>query len=400
MIQLPVSKFLLLTPRFPEASGGATYIANTRAALESVGVDVTVVSLFRTGRESADPGVVTLIADEDRYRRPALRDEGGRVRPLLIRRYIAKRADVLRARRRARRVMRAHAEDACIVFAHPAVKSFIDSAGALKNLSRSVVVGQLHMDIGWLADDEALRDLLVREFHDVDVVTAPTQQSADGFGELVGVPSRRARNPYGRRVGESSSREAKDPTSRTAVALVRFTGEKQVPLMIAAFAHAVRSLSDERWRLNIYGAGPDEGEIRRAIVRESMQDRVRLCGVTSEPGRVLRESDLHLLTSSSEAFGFSILEASREGVATVAFDCSPGVNEQLRDGAGYLVEERTENAFAEALMAAMEDDAGRERVSAAARHRSACYAPELALAEWRGLLEEVFSARGYPPSSP
>ena len=80
-----------------------------------------------------------------------------------------------------------------------------------------------------------------------------------------------------------------------------------------------------------------------------------------------RDADVVLLTSISEAFPYSVIEAMSCERAVVASDVG-GVSEALED-CGILVKPRDEAAFADAVTALLDDASLRTRYARRARQR-------------------------------
>ncbi len=81
---------------------------------------------------------------------------------------------------------------------------------------------------------------------------------------------------------------------------------------------ALSGLRDLPWTLDLIGDGPLETHLQRQASRLGIQNRVRFLGFHSQPERLLRDSQIFVLTSRSEAFPYCILEAMRAGLPVVA----------------------------------------------------------------------------------
>jgi glycosyltransferase involved in cell wall biosynthesis len=123
-------------------------------------------------------------------------------------------------------------------------------------------------------------------------------------------------------------------------------------------------------RFTIAGAVADEPYYRRCLTlrhRLGLDDVVAMGEASSDVARVYRSADVILLTSISEAFPYSVLEAMSCGRAVVASDVG-GVGEAL-EGCGVLVKPRDEESFAVELRRLLDDPALRRRLGEAARAR-------------------------------
>ncbi len=88
---------------------------------------------------------------------------------------------------------------------------------------------------------------------------------------------------------------------------------KNLPRLIRAFASL-----PEHWQLVILGEGPERAAIRAEAARLSIGHRVHLPGFAVDPARVLGLFDLFALSSDSEQFPISVVEAMAAGLAVVA----------------------------------------------------------------------------------
>ena len=88
---------------------------------------------------------------------------------------------------------------------------------------------------------------------------------------------------------------------------------KNLPRLVRAFAPL-----DGSWHLVIMGEGPDRGAIEAEIDRLGLHDRVHLPGAISDPARVIGLFDIFALSSDSEQFPMSVIEAMAAGLPVAA----------------------------------------------------------------------------------
>jgi len=111
-----------------------------------------------------------------------------------------------------------------------------------------------------------------------------------------------------------------------------------------------------------------ERQIRELHAELRLEGVVEFCGYTSKPQAAFNQGDLVALSSISEAFPFSLLEAmlcARPVVATAV----GGVPEEIA-GAGIAVEPRDPRAMADAILTIMNDADLRQRLGQNARARA------------------------------
>jgi glycosyltransferase involved in cell wall biosynthesis len=85
------------------------------------------------------------------------------------------------------------------------------------------------------------------------------------------------------------------------------------------------------WELDLAGDGPLKDEIRDLALSLGLSHRVNFLGYVTDPATVLARAQIFVLSSRSEAFPRSILEAMRAGLPVVASSVG-GVPEAVEDG--------------------------------------------------------------------
>lgn len=123
-------------------------------------------------------------------------------------------------------------------------------------------------------------------------------------------------------------------------------------------------------RFSVFGSVADETYYRRCLAlraRLKLDEVVHFPGATSDVVGVYRDADVVLLTSISEAFPYSVLEAMACEKAIVASDVG-GVGEAL-EGCGVLVKPRDDETFAAEIRKLLDDRPLRLRLGTKARKR-------------------------------
>jgi glycosyltransferase involved in cell wall biosynthesis len=126
-----------------------------------------------------------------------------------------------------------------------------------------------------------------------------------------------------------------DPSQHPPVItmIARFDPPKDHVALLLALAE----LRDYQWTLRLAGAGTLLDDTKRLAAELRIPDRVRFLGECLDTSRLLAESHIFVLSSRSEAFPISILEAMRAGLPVIATHVG-GVSEAIRDGeSGFLV---------------------------------------------------------------
>jgi glycosyltransferase involved in cell wall biosynthesis len=137
------------------------------------------------------------------------------------------------------------------------------------------------------------------------------------------------------------------------------------------FATLVEALTATRadYRAAFVGEGPLLPEIAATIRQRGLTERIDLLGNRGDVRGVLASADVFVLSSRSEGFPVSILEAMAAGLPVVATDVG-GVAESVIDGeTGLLVPPGDPGALAAALDRLLTDGALRLGLGAAGRER-------------------------------
>lgn len=104
----------------------------------------------------------------------------------------------------------------------------------------------------------------------------------------------------------------------------------------ALLLDALSGLQHLPWSLDLIGDGPLEADIRSQASRLGIENRIRFLGFRDHPASALQAAQIFVLTSRSEAFPYTILEAMRAGLPVVASDVG-GIGEAVVAGHSGLL---------------------------------------------------------------
>ena len=137
---------------------------------------------------------------------------------------------------------------------------------------------------------------------------------------------------------------------------------KNLPRLLRAVAAA-----DVNIRLAIVGEGPDRDVIMAQATRLGIADRVMMPGYLRDPARYIRLFDIFALSSDSEQYPVSLVEAMTSALPIVSTDVGDVRNIVSRENRPFIVARDDEGALASAIASLAKDAALRATLATANR---------------------------------
>ena len=163
--------------------------------------------------------------------------------------------------------------------------------------------------------------------------------------------------------------------------LAGLRGVKNLPRLVRAFA-----ASGIDGRLAIVGEGPERDRIVAAARGLGIGDRVLLPGFVANPARYIALFDIFVLSSDSEQFPVSLVEAMAAGLPAVATDVGDVRAMVATENLPFVVAADDEAGFAAALARLSQDESMRNAVGRANRARArAAYSEDDMIEAYRAL---------------
>lgn len=176
-------------------------------------------------------------------------------------------------------------------------------------------------------------------------------------------------------------RVVKRPGEKWLGTLAGLRPVKALPRLVRAF----RGMPED-WQLVIVGEGPEREAIMAEAMRLDIGHRVHLPGHVERPAEAAALFDLFALSSDSEQFPLSVVEAMAAGLAVA----SPAVGDVAdivsAENAPFITPPGDEAALGEALLRLAQDETLRRRVGAANLLRARSEYDEAAMARQHAAL--------------
>lgn len=180
--------------------------------------------------------------------------------------------------------------------------------------------------------------------------------------------------------------------------LVGAVGNLRAPKDYPTFVKAAALLAarSRRYRFVIVGAAdePIRSELLTMVAELGLADRFLLAGFKSDVARVMNALDVYVLSSSSEGFSLTTVQAMASGVPVVATRCG-GPEEIVRDGeTGVLVAPRDAHALACAVDRLATDPVLRVTFAANSRARAVAeFSTDKMIAGYAHLYDQCLGSR-------
>ena len=156
---------------------------------------------------------------------------------------------------------------------------------------------------------------------------------------------------------------------------------KNLPRLVRAVAAAGPNV-----RLAIVGDGPERCAIMGEAERLGISDRVMMPGFLRDPARYIRLFDIFALSSDSEQYPISLLEAMTSALPVVSTDVGDVKNIVARENRPFIVPRTDEASLAQAIRELANDAGLREKLGSANRALAcALYDEETMFARYRQL---------------
>lgn len=199
--------------------------------------------------------------------------------------------------------------------------------------------------------------------------------------------------------GIDTARYTRRPKPNALPRIVKREGERWVGTLaglrlVKNLPRLVRACADlpENWQLVILGEGPEREAIRAEALRLGMAHRVHLPGFVADPAQAVGLFDIFALSSDSEQFPISVVEAMAAGLPVASPEVGDVAGMVAEENRRFIVGPRDEGGLADAIEQLALDPALRETIGKANRARAvACYDEARMISAYRALYASAAS---------
>ncbi len=234
------------------------------------------------------------------------------------------------------------------------VSTHTSKAGALGRLAaRSLGVPATYSPHGWTFAEETSRGrraayaALERLFARLPGTIVTVSYDEAAVGQRARIGGRQSRVTIHNGVADVSDGllACADREPPLIISVARFEAPKDHATLLRALAQ----LLDLDFRLQLVGDGPELAAARRLVSDLALQDRVEFLGHRHDVADLLSRAQVFALSSRSESFPMTVLEAMRARLPVVASSVG-GISEAVVDGhTGLLVQIGSAGAWADSL---------------------------------------------------
>lgn len=222
---------------------------------------------------------------------------------------------------------------------------------------------------------------LVKSCDNMDYLVSVSNELQQFYKELIGDKSVCIINSI-----DKIPRKISKLTENNILFLGRLAPEKGLEDLLTIFKEVNKKHKD--WKLNIIGDGMQRQLLKEKQESLGLSQSVVFHGYREKAyiEEIAQNSSIYLMTSFTESFGLSLIEAMSFAIPCIAFDSAQGANEIIEDNVtGFLVPNRDIDLYVEKVNELIENDVLRRKMGKFARKESLLYSPEDALAKWEKL---------------
>lgn len=176
--------------------------------------------------------------------------------------------------------------------------------------------------------------------------------------------------------------------TKTIIAIARFVEQKDHITLIKAFDKVQKQLPNSQ--LWLIGNGPLKNQITKKIRLLNLTNKVKFFGWVQNPIKLLRRSDIFVLSSKREGLPLSLNEAMSQGLPVIASNCPYGPSEILQNGKyGILTKVGDANDLANAMLSLLKNKKKYKHYSVKGYKRSEQFSENTMLLNFKKLINSL-----------
>lgn len=177
--------------------------------------------------------------------------------------------------------------------------------------------------------------------------------------------------------------------SKEFINVGRLNKQKNQILLIESFKEVVKKYPD--YKLLIYGDGNMKEEISSYIIKNKLNDNVKLCGNVDNIENVLKDKKGFILSSKYEGMPNALMEAMAVGMPCISTDCPCGGPRELIDNNknGLLVENDNKDELIFSISMLIENNDKCKQLSKKAKEKMKNYSCNKIVNKWFNFMKEV-----------
>jgi len=264
-----------------------------------------------------------------------------------------------------------------------------------KNVAKCIVVHSIFLNDAYdsKSGPQKFYKYLCENQKEFDGIFMLTKEAATDFDRLYGGEEKLfiSPHPYPHLISKTAFNN-RDPMKAAVVA--RLDPLKRLDLTVELFALVAIELPDAK--LEIYGRGPEEENLRNQVKRLGMEDNIFLKGYTDEPLAAFNTAVLSIVTSAAEGYGLTLMESICNGCPPFAFDIKYGPSEIIADGeTGFLFPRFDIAEFAGKIVNYLKDPEMQKKMSEYCYNAASRFNTDRFLENWFKITESLYNSKGY-----
>lgn len=181
--------------------------------------------------------------------------------------------------------------------------------------------------------------------------------------------------------------------AHTIINIARVVPVKRQILIVEAFNLIKDRFPD--WKIEIWGQTDADksytANLQSTIDKYGLENRIKLCGVTSNIDKKLDNSSILIMTSSVEGFCLGMVESMTKGLPVIGCNSCTAINTIIRDGEnGFLCEDSPES-IAKALERLMKSKTLRIKLGRQGHKDAKAYDPPIIWTQWNQLISKTIN---------